>query len=142
MKSLIRPEGVTKKVIGIEANRQIEISVDKNFKVLIVTLHRMGFGIKRLVKLLELYNEVMAEYKRYANDDVFDVMLEREFKEFGSTPEEFTSIHIPYNEHQRRIRQKRKPVSVVEAEQMRKKFVEMKKYTEAIASGDKYVGKG
>lgn len=142
MKSLIRPEGVTKKVIGIEANRQIEVSVDRNFKVLIVTLHRMGFGIKRLVKLLELYNEVMAEYKQHDRDGVFDVMLEREFKEFGSTPEEFTSTHIPYKERQRRIHAKNKPVSIVEAEQMRKKFVEMKKYTEAIASGDKYVEKG
>jgi hypothetical protein len=142
MKSIIRPEGVTKKVIGIEANRQIEISVDKNFKILIVTLHRMGFGIKRLVKLLELYKDVMGEYKKYDSEGVFDVMLEQEFKEFGSTPEEFTSTHIPYKERQRRISQKRKPVSIVEAEQMRKKLVEMKKYTEAIASGDKYVEKG
>lgn len=132
MKSLIRPEGVTKKVIGIEANRQIEVSVDRNFKVLIVTLHRMGFGIKRLVKLLELYNEVMGEYKRYANDGVFDVMLEREFKEFGSTPEEFTSTHIPYKERQRRINQKRKPVSIVEAEQMRKSLEEFKNITDFI----------
>ena len=132
MRSLIRPEGVTKKVIGIEANRQIEISVDRNFKMLIVTLHRMGFGIKRLVKLLELYNEVMAEYKRYANEGVFDVMLEREFNEFGSTPEEFTSTHIPYKERQRRINQKNKPVSVVEAEQMRKKLAVFKNYSDSI----------
>lgn len=138
MKSLRRPTGLEKKVIGIEANRQIEVSVDRNFKVLIVTLHRMGFGIKRLVKLLELYNEVMAEYKRYANDGVFDVMLEREFKEFGSTPEEFTSTHIPYKERQRRINQKRKPVSIVEAERMRKKLEEFKNITDKM-DGDKYV---
>ena len=132
MKSLIRPEGITKKVIGIEANRQIEVSVDRNFKVLIVTLHRMGFGIKRLVKLLELYNEVMAEYKRYANDGVFDVMLEREFKEFGSTPDEFTSTHVPYKERQRRINQKKKTVSIVEAERLRKKLEEFKDITDMI----------
>ena len=130
MRSLRRPTGLEKKVIGIEANRQIEVSVDKNFKVLIVTLHRMGFGIKRLVKLLELYNEVMAEYKRYANEGVFDVMLEREFKEFGSTPEEFTSTHIPYKERQRRIHAKNKPVSVVEAEEMRRKMIAVKEYLE------------
>lgn len=138
MKSLRRPTGLEKKVIGIEANRQIEVSVDRNFKVLIVTLHRMGFGIKRLVKLLELYNEVMAEYKRYANDGVFDVMLEREFKEFGSTPEEFTSTHIPYKERQRRINQKNKPISIVEAERMRKKLEEFKNITDKM-NGDKYV---
>lgn len=138
MKSLRRPTGLEKKVIGIEANRQIEVSVDKNFKVLIVTLHRMGFGIKRLVKLLELYNEVMAEYKKYDSEGVFDVMLEREFKEFGSTPEEFTSTHIPYKERQRRISQKRKPVSIVEAEQMRKKLEEFKNITDKM-NGDKYV---
>ena len=138
MKSLRRPTGLEKKVIGIEANRQIEVSVDRNFKVLIVTLHRMGFGIKRLVKLLELYNEVMAEYKRHANDGVFDVMLEREFKEFGSTPEEFTSTHIPYKERQRRINQKNKPISIVEAERMRKKLEEFKDITDKM-NGDKYV---
>ena len=138
MKSLRRPTGLEKKVIGIEANRQIEVSVDRNFKVLIVTLHRMGFGIKRLVKLLELYNEVMAEYKRYANDGVFDIMLEREFKEFGSTPEEFTSTHIPYKERQRRINQKNKPISIVEAERMRKKLEEFKNITDKM-NGDKYV---
>lgn len=138
MKSLRRPTGLEKKVIGIEANRQIEVSVDRNFKVLIVTLHRMGFGIKRLVKLLELYNEVMAEYKRYANDGVFDVMLEREFKEFGSTPDEFTSTHIPYKERQRRINQKNKPISIVEAERMRKKLEEFKNITDKM-NGDKYV---
>ena len=138
MKSLRRPTGLEKKVIGIEANRQIEVSVDRNFKVLIVTLHRMGFGIKRLVKLLELYNEVMAEYKRYANDGVFDIMLEREFKEFGSTPDEFTSTHIPYKERQRRINQKNKPISIVEAERMRKKLEEFKDITDKM-NGDKYV---
>ena len=138
MKSLRRPTGLEKKVIGIEANRQIEVSVDRNFKVLIVTLHRMGFGIKRLVKLLELYNEVMAEYKRYANDGVFDIMLEREFKEFGSTPEEFTSTHIPYKERQRRINQKNKPISIVEAERMRKKLEEFKNITDKM-NGGKYV---
>ena len=130
MKSLRRPTGLEKKVIGIEANRQIEVSVDRNFKVLIVTLHRMGFGIKRLVKLMELYNEVMAEYKRYANDGVFDVMLEREFKEFGSTPDEFTSTHVPYKERQRRINQKKKTVSIVEAERLRKKLEEFKDITD------------
>jgi hypothetical protein len=138
MKSLRRPTGLEKKVIGIEANRQIEVSVDRNFKVLIVTLHRMGFGIKRLVKLMELYNEVMAEYKRYANDGVFDIMLEREFKEFGSTPDEFTSTHIPYKERQRRINQKNKPISIVEAERMRKKLEEFKNITDKM-NGDKYV---
>ena len=132
MKSLRRPTDLEKKVIGIEANRQIEISVDRNFKVLIVTLHRMGFGIKRLVKLMELYNEVMAEYKRYANDGVFDVMLEREFKEFGSTPDEFTSTHVPYKERQRRINQKKKTVSIVEAERLRKKLEEFKDITDMI----------
>jgi hypothetical protein len=138
MKSLRRPTGLEKKVIGIEANRQIEVSVDRNFKVLIITLHRMGFGIKRLVKLLELYNEVMAEYKRYANDGVFDIMLEREFKEFGSTPDEFTSTHVPYKERQRRINQKKKTVSIVEAERMRKKLEEFKNITDKM-NGDKYV---
>ena len=92
----------------------------------------MGFGIKRLVKLMELYNEVMAEYKRYANDGVFDVMLEREFKEFGSTPDEFTSTHVPYKERQRRINQKKKTVSIVEAERLRKKLEEFKDITDMI----------
>jgi hypothetical protein len=130
MRSLLKPTGNLKKIIGVEANRIIEQCVDKNFKLVPVALHRMGFGLKRIERLTEIYNEVMAEYKQHDRDGVFDVMLEREYKEFDLNPEHYASPHVPYKERQRRIHAKNKPVSVVEAEEMRRKMIAVKEYLE------------
>ena len=130
MRSLLKPTGNLKKIIGLEANRIIEQCVDKNFKLVPVALHRMGFGAKRIEKFLQIYNEVMHDFKRYDSDGVFDIMLEREHADFGSDPAQITSTHVPYKERQRRIHAKNKPVSVVEAEEMRRKMIAVKEYLE------------
>lgn len=136
MKSLMRPTGVTKKVIGIEANRIIEICVDRNFKLVPVALHRMGFGAKRIEKFLQIYNEVMRDFKRYDSDGVFDIMLEREYADFGSNPSQITSTHVPYKERQRRENVKHRPVSVVEAARLQNQLKQMSEYMQSVQKGE------
>lgn len=128
MKSLLKPTGNLKKIIGVEANRIIEQCVDKNFKLVPIALHRMGFGIKRIQRFTEIYNEVMKEYKKYDFEGIFEHELEQEYAEFDMDPEYYTSTHVPYNERQRRVSAKKKPVSVVEAARMQKQLMAMQEH--------------
>lgn len=130
MKSIIKSNGALEKTIGIESNRIVEKGVEKNFRLVPVALHRMGFGEKRIRAFTDIYNEVMAEYKIYDKEGIFTEKLKKEYSFFNCDPDEFISIHIPYKERQRREKQKYKPVSVVEAAKMQKQLSAMKKILE------------
>ena len=71
-----------RRLIDEQYNRDVRRGVEKCQWILLLALNRTcGIGEKRFMKALDLYPELVNEYKGYERDEVADEMLARAMKQ-------------------------------------------------------------
>lgn len=71
-----------RRLIDEQYNRDVRRGVEKCQWIMMLALNRAcGIGETRFVRAMELYPELLAEYKGYERDDVADEMLARAMKQ-------------------------------------------------------------
>ena len=82
-----------KRIIEEYTKKQIEDGICKSQWLMLLAFNRvLGIGEKRIIKVMQLYSQLIDEYKGFQKDDIADEQLEKSIKKI--LPKNFKQLYI------------------------------------------------